>query len=218
MPVPGNTSRRRLAGREPLCRRNFSSRPATQDRRRGRRRPSIHRPARQRRAATRNATSTPSARPLWHGARRAARSPWALGVGRMITPDPLETAPVSVEVLKQRLGWAGFGAPRYVKAVAEPADGERMVAVVMGMRRRHFWGVVATARQLLLARRPRLRAREEHSFVLVRSPARRVARRPGDHAVRDRRGQPDLLPEGGVRARVGSRSHARPRRQRHTPL
>jgi hypothetical protein len=78
--------------------------------------------------------------------------------------EPLPTPSVSVEVLRQRLGWARFGASRPVRAVAEFADGENLVAVVLGMWRRRTWGVVATDRQLLLARRPRLRACEERAF------------------------------------------------------
>jgi hypothetical protein len=102
--------------------------------------------------------------------------------------EPLAAPPVSVAVLRQRLGWARFGASRPVKAVAELADGESLVAVVLGMWRRRTWGVVATDSQLFMARRPRLRAHEQRvldwrDLVHVESESGRVIMRFGAEEV-----------------------------------
>ena len=63
---------------------------------------------------------------------------------------------VSRDVLSERLGAASFGAAPDIRAVAELAAGESLLAVVVAVWRRRGWVVVATDAGLRLARRPRL--------------------------------------------------------------
>lgn len=65
--------------------------------------------------------------------------------------------------LRRRLGVAGAGGSRDLRALAGRLGGEEPQAVVLGMWDRRAWAIAATERELVLVRRPRLfgRARDE---------------------------------------------------------
>lgn len=87
---------------------------------------------------------------------------------------------VSPDALSRRLGAHAIGASRDVRAVAELAAAEELMAVVIALWRRRGWVVVATDLGLRLARRPRVLGRaRECSFdwgdlIAVRSGPQRV--------------------------------------------
>jgi hypothetical protein len=69
----------------------------------------------------------------------------------------MERVLVSPETLKQRLPWWGaLGSMHHVRAVAQLAKGEALVAVAATRWQGHFWFAVATNAGLRLARDPRL--------------------------------------------------------------
>jgi hypothetical protein len=76
--------------------------------------------------------------------------------GAMAGPVPEEGGPISPAVLSERLGAASFGAGRDLRAAAELAAGEALLAVLVAVWRRRGWVVVATDAGLRLVRRPRL--------------------------------------------------------------